>query len=156
MGDVTRTRARRFRQAASALLVGLCLSTAFAERPLIGFYVGERSPGPGLSAITVPGSGKQLFVTDSPALDLGAIDAVEAIEADDPDTVGIELILSDAGVKALGDTTRAALGKHLVLMLGEEVVEAFPIEVAIAVKRFRLRGIPRASVEGILSTLTAQ
>ncbi len=150
-------RGRRPTLASAVLtwLLWLAATTAAADAPLVAFYVAESAPGENLVPIALPGTDKQLYRHGDVSLDESAVESLKLIE-EDAQTVGFELTLSEDGVRALGDATRRALGKNLVIVAGGQVVQALPIPAAVSIKRFRLRGVPRAAAESIAAAIAGR
>ncbi len=145
---------------AGALLAGLAWlmpppAAAAPDAPLVAFYVAENAPGEGLVPVALPGTEQRLYRHGDVSLDESAVESLKLIE-EDAQTIGFELTLSDDGVRALGDATRRAIGKNLVIVAGGQVVQALPIAAAVSIKRFRLRGVPRAAAESIAAAIAAR
>ena len=118
-----------------------------SHAPLVAFYVAESAPGENLVPIALPGTDKQLYRHGDVSLDESAVESLKLIE-EDAQTVGFELTLSDDGLRALG--------KNLVVVAGGQVVQALPIPAAVSIKRFRLRGVPRAAAESIAAAIAGR
>lgn len=155
MTRVVRSCPPTLASAVLAWLLWLAAAPAAADAPLVAFYVAESAAAEGLVPMSLPGTDKQLYRHVDVSLDESAVESLKLIE-EDAQTIGFELTLSDDGVRALGDATRRALGKNLVIVAGGQVVQVLPIAAAVSIKRFRLRGIPRAAAESIAAAIAGR
>ena len=113
-----------------AILAGCSTTRSRNASVRIEFRPGSQEPEPGLTAMTLPSSGKQIYISENVVLSNSDIDSASVSLGPNGQPM-ISIVFTKVGAKRFAEVTEQNIGKPLAILIDGELLSAPIIEESI-------------------------